>query len=129
MNAVAAAPPDAAPADVRLVATCLANPRVHALFEKPAGDVELLREQAFEAVLDGRWLSGKIDRLQLEKDAAGRPVRARILDVKTDPTPEPEQHRGQMDDYRQAAGRLFALPPDRVACTLLFVRSGVAADL
>ena len=121
--------PDAAPADVRLVATCLANPRVHALFEKPAGDVELLREQAFEAVLDGRWLSGKIDRLQLEKDAAGRPVRARILDFKTDRTPEPERHRGQMDDYRQAAGRLFALPPDRVACTLLFVRSGVAADL
>lgn len=121
--------PEAAPADVRLVASCLKNPRVHALFEKPAGDVELLREQAFEAVLDGHWLSGKIDRLQLEKDAAGRPVRARVLDFKTDRAPNPERHRGQMDDYRQAVAKLFALPPEQIACTLLFVRGGVVADV
>ncbi len=120
---------DAAPADVRLVASCLKNPRIHALFEQPAGAVELLREQAFEAVLDGHWLSGKIDRLQLEKDAAGNPVRARVLDFKTDRAPDPERHRGQMDDYRQAVAKLFALPPDRVACTLLFVRGGAVADV
>ena len=121
--------PDAAPADVRLVANGLKNPRIHALFEKTAGDVELLREQAFEAVLDGRWLSGKIDRLHLEKDAAGKAVRARVLDFKTDRAPNPERHRAQMDDYRQAVAKLFSLPPDRIACTLLFVRGGTVADV
>ena len=121
--------PDAAPADVRLVVDGLKNPRIHALFEQPAGAVELLREQAFEAVLDGRWLSGKIDRLQLEKDAAGKPVRARVLDFKTDRAPDPERHRAQMDDYRQAVAKLFAIPPEQVACTLLFVRGGIVADV
>ena len=121
--------PDVTAADVRLVASCLKNPHIHALFEKPAGHIELLREQAFEAVLDGHWLSGKIDRLQLEKDAAGNPVRARVLDFKSDRAPNPERHRAQMEDYRQAVAKLFALPPDRVACTLLFVRGGVVADV
>ena len=80
-------------------------------------------------MLDGHWLSGKIDRLQLEKDAAGNPVRARVLDFKSDRAPNPERHRAQMEDYRQAVAKLFALPPDRVACTLLFVRGGVVADV
>lgn len=119
----------AEPADARLVANGLKRPRAHACFEKPAGNVELLREQGFEAMLAGKWLSGKIDRLQLEKDAAGRPVRARILDFKTDREPNPSRHRAQMDDYRQAVSMLFALPPDTIACTLLFVRTGDAIDL
>ncbi len=120
--------PDAPSADARLVADCLANPRVHALFEKPAGDAELLREQAFEAILGGKWLSGKIDRLQLEKDATGRSVRARILDFKTDRTPNPARHRPQMEDYRKAVALLFGLPPEKIACTLLFVRTGDAVE-
>ncbi|HRT04851.1 MAG TPA: UvrD-helicase domain-containing protein [Kiritimatiellia bacterium] len=121
--------PDAAPADVRLVADALKNPRLHALFEKPAGDVELMREQAFEAVLDGRWLSGKIDRLHLERGAAGKPIRARVLDFKTDRAPDPERHRAQMEDYRQAVSMLFALPPAQIACTLLFARTGDAVEV
>jgi len=34
-----------------------------------------------------------------------------------------------MEDYRKAVSLLFGLPPARIACTLLFVRSSVAADL
>lgn len=117
------------PAAARLVAGFLKKSDNHRLFEKPAGTIELLREQAFEAVLGGKWLSGKIDRLHLERDAVGQPVRARILDFKTDHTPNPARHRPQMDDYRQAVARLFALPPARIACTLLFVRSGSTVDL
>ena len=120
---------DADPADVRLVAGVLKNPRNRAFFERPAGAVELLREQAFEAVLDSRWLSGKIDRLHLEKDAAGRPVRARVLDYKTDRAPNPARHRAQMNDYRQAVAKLFGIPPEQIVCTLLFVRTGDAIDV
>ena len=120
---------DADPDARRLVEAALARPAVRALFAAPSGPVELLREQAFEAVLGGKWLSGKIDRLVLEKDADGRPVRARIIDFKTDQTPAPARHAAQMADYRQAAGLLFGLPPGNITCTLLFVRSGTIIDL
>ena len=117
------------PAAARLVTDFLKKSENHRLFERPAGSVELLREQAFEAVLGCKWLSGKIDRLHLERDAAGKPVRARILDFKTDQTPNTPRHRPQMEDYRKAVALLFALPPAQIACTLLFVRPGVAAEL
>lgn len=120
---------EAIPADAQLVAAFLNNPAHHAFFERPAGSVELLLEQAFEAVLDGRWLSGKIDRLHLERDADGKPTRARVLDFKTDQAPNPDRHRPQMDDYRKAVSLLFGLPPAQIACTLLFVRSGTIAEL
>ncbi len=120
---------DSEPADARLVAEFLENPRNHAFFERPAGTIALLREQSFEAILNGKWLSGKMDRLHLEKDASGKPIRAQILDFKTDRTPSPERHRPQMEDYRKAVSLLFSLSPDRITCTLLFVRTGDAIEL
>lgn len=120
---------DSEPADTRLVADFLKNPSNHAFFERPGGTVELLREQSFEAILGGKWLSGKIDRLHLEKDAAGKPIRARVLDFKTDRTPNPARHRPQMEDYRKAVALLFGLPSAQIACTLLFVRTGDAIGI
>ena len=121
--------PGADSAAARLVAAILQNPDPHRLFEKPAGPVELYREQAFEAILNGRWLSGKIDRLHLERDASGTPLRARVLDYKTDQAPDPARHQSQMNDYRQAVALLFGLPPGQIACTLLFVRGPQVLDL
>ncbi len=121
--------PGADPEDRRLATTLLLDPVLHRLFERPPGPVELLREQAFETILDHQWLSGKIDRLQLELGPDGRPCRARIFDFKTDRTPDPARHRPQMDDYRRAVSLLFGLPPARITCTLLFLRSPAAADL
>ncbi len=122
--------PGAVPQDIRLATAFLGNPDIHRLFERPpSGSFELLREQAFEAILDGKWLSGKIDRLQIERDPSGKPLRARIFDFKTDQTPNPDRHRLQMEDYRQAVALLYALPPAQITCTLLFVRSGTSADL
>ena len=120
--------PGAAPADRAQLAEFLGRPALHRLFERPAGRVELLREQAFEVVLDGQWLSGKIDRLELERDADGRPIRARVFDFKTDQAPNVERHRPQMDDYRRAVARLFALAPAQVAGTQLFLRAGEARE-
>ena len=120
---------DADPAASRLAADFLKKPRNHAFFERPAETVELLREQPFEAILDGRWLSGEIDRIHLEKDATGKVVRAHVFDFKTDRNPTPEHHRPQMEDYRKAVSKLFACPPGNITCTLLFVRTGDAIDL
>lgn len=121
---------EAAPQEKKLVTDFLADPENHRFFEKPEGEtIELLREQAFEAVLDGKWLSGKIDRLHLVRDDAGKPLRATVIDYKTDHTPDPERHRAQMNDYRQAVSLLFGLPPEAITCTLLFVRSGDAVEV
>lgn len=122
--------PEATDEERDLIRVCLSRPEAHVFFEKPEdGRAELLREQAFEAVIDGQWLSGKIDRLHLERDAAGKPVRALVIDYKTDQTPDPDRHRPQMEDYRRAAALLFGLPPRDIACTLLFVRTGDAVKL
>ena len=121
--------PAEASEESRLVAAFLHNPANHLLFEKPAGPVELLREQAFEVILDGRWLSGKIDRLQLVRDLNGMPVHARIFDFKSDWEPVPERHRAQMEDYRRAVAQLFGLSPRQITCTLLFIRAGKIVDL
>ena len=122
--------PDAPPDHIRLLAAFLEDPELHRLFERPRGTVELLREQAFEAILpDGRWLSGKIDRLHVARDSDGTPLCAHVFDFKTDQLPDPERHRPQMDDYRQSVARLFSLSPSRVACSLLFLRSRQAVDL
>lgn len=122
--------PDAPPGHVRLLAAFLEDPALHRFFQRPSVRTELLREQAFEAILsDGRWLSGKIDRLHLERDDDGTPLCAHVFDFKTDQTPDPERHRHQMLDYRQAVARLFSLPPGRIACTLLFLRTRQAVDI
>ena len=110
----------------QLVSRFLNIPANRTFLEKPAGNVELLREQAFEALLGGRWLSGKIDRLHLERDHAGKPLQAHIFDYKTDQVADAERHRSQMEDYRQAVARLFNLPLDHITATLLFVRTGDA---
>ena len=119
----------ALPDDAQCIAQFLQNPDYHRLFEKPEGTIELMREQAFEAILDDRWLSGKIDRLHLERNRGGKFIRACIYDFKTDQTPAPERHRSQLEDYRQAVALLFNLPLTEVACHLLYVRAGVTIEI
>ena len=54
--------------DVRgLVEKCLAAPAVRALFTRPSGEVELWREQAFDWMDGGGWVSGVIDRMHVHR--------------------------------------------------------------
>ena len=46
--------------------------------------VELFHEQPVDAILDGKWLSGVIDRLHLHRDTAGVVTRVEVIDFKTD---------------------------------------------
>jgi ATP-dependent helicase/nuclease subunit A len=83
----------------------------HALFEKPDGEVELLREQAFEVLLDGSWMSGVIDRMHVFRDGAGSVERVEIFDYKTDRVESGEElverYRGQMAAYCRAMRQVF----------------------
>ncbi len=113
--------------DIRAVATvrrALATPAIARHFRRPARDNRLYREQNIEAVADGTWISGQIDRLVVEYEG-GRAVRARIYDYKTDATADPatlaETYRSQMNAYRRLISLAFGLPPSAVKVNLLHV--------
>lgn len=115
---------------------CLANSEVRALLGKPsrAAGAEAWREAPFAVVRedgDGkRVLTGRFDRLVVERDGSGRPVRATVVDYKSnrvaseaDMRAAAEGYAGQMSDYAAAAAQLLGLDPGAVSACLLFTRT------
>ncbi len=104
----------------RVVAKLLEVPDVRELFARRGRRVDLFREQAVDAVLDGKWLSGVMDRLHLHRDAEGTVTRVEIIDFKTDALDEialAERYRGQMRAYREVMERAY--PASVVECVLI----------
>jgi ATP-dependent helicase/nuclease subunit A len=105
----------------RLVGELLEIPAIRSLFVRAGRAVELYREQPVDAVLDGRWLSGVIDRLHVHRDIEGRVVRVEVIDFKTDSVAAAselaERYSGQMEAY----GRVLSMvwPGVVVECLLL----------
>jgi hypothetical protein len=108
----------------RLVGELVRVPVVRSCFERGGRRVELFREQPVEAVMDGKWLSGVIDRLHVHRDEDGAVVRAVVIDFKTDAVGRAEdlveRYRGQMDAYRRVLG--LAWPGAEVECLVLSTR-------
>jgi ATP-dependent exoDNAse (exonuclease V) beta subunit len=114
----------------RLVRQVLESQAGRHVFTPPPGGSELWRERAFDLVMDGEWVSGVFDRVRIEKDAAGKPVAAWVVDFKTDEAADEaailEKVKGyapQLALYRQAVSRLTGLPSASIRCALLMVRS------
>ncbi len=75
----------------KVVQSCLEMPESKDWFQ-PADTVEILNEQAIEAITnEGAWFSGIIDRLMIDRDTQGRATRLRVLDFKTDSVATPEE--------------------------------------
>jgi len=119
------------PVEVRdLVLTALAQPDVRELFLPPAGPHRLACELPFEVLMDGQWISGKIDRLVLHLGDGGRVTSADLIDYKTDrladaatlPTAT-ARHHPQLEIYRAGVARLYGLPPASVRPRLVFLAS------
>jgi len=114
---------------------CLDAPALATVWTKPAqGDV--WRERAFEAVIDGAWVTGVFDRVVVERDAAGRPARATVYDFKTDLVADATQaeqaarrHAEQMGLYRRVAARLTGLPEERIGAEIVFTAARVRVAL
>jgi ATP-dependent exoDNAse (exonuclease V) beta subunit len=124
--------PDLPPTDAgQAVAKLLRNPGLAAFFEKLGRNVELFREQATDAILDGCLMSGVIDRLHLHRNAAGEVTRVEIIDYKTDAVKQAEElaerYSGQMEVYRNALRIMH--PAAEVECVLVSVRHGVAVTV
>ncbi len=108
----------------KTVAELLEIPRVRKLFERRGRTVELFREQPIDAIVDGKWLSGVMDRLHLHRDAGGPVTRVEIVDFKTDSLDDlgklVERYASQMSAYRDVMASAY--PDARVECILLSTR-------
>jgi ATP-dependent helicase/nuclease subunit A len=104
----------------------------------PGESVELWRERPFAARMEGldgepSLISGRFDRVAIVRDSDGRPLRAQLIDFKTDavaPGPALNErvahYEPQVRAYMGALASVLRLAPERVGATLLFTDSGVA---
>lgn len=100
----------------KLVAECLQIPCIKELFAQDE-NCRILREQPVEAVINGQWLSGTIDRLILS------PGKAHIIDFKTDKAATPEElkerHLPQLTAYRNIVSHITGLSENDISATIL----------
>jgi ATP-dependent helicase/nuclease subunit A len=130
-------PPDLAHQMEAVFLGVLRKPQLQPLLRKPVQRYDLWREQPFEIILDGDWVSGAFDRVVVLRDGSGNVTSAQILDFKSDWV-ETEakigeataRYRPQIELYRRVLRRLLRLPPRTpVQAVLLFTHPGVAVSL
>lgn len=121
---------DAARKEVR---RSLAHPDFKAALSKPPlkkkETIECWRERPFELLQNGDWVSGMFDRVHIVSGPGGIPLRAAILDFKTDQVENEsdaehraEHYHSQLQNYRRAITQLLGLPDDRITAILLFTK-------
>jgi ATP-dependent helicase/nuclease subunit A len=110
------------------IAKILSRPEVARWLQRRGRNVELYREQPLEALVDGFWLSGTIDRLHVERDDSGKVTSLEVLDFKTDrDLPEADliaRYSRQMTAYRSALAEAY--PGARIHCVLISTALGTA---
>ncbi|MEI6861269.1 MAG: 3'-5' exonuclease, partial [Verrucomicrobiota bacterium] len=117
----------AAVADTALA--CLRATALAGVWTKPDTRAEVWRERAFEAVLDGAWVTGVFDRVVITRDTADQVTGATVFDFKTDAVPDAARHAGQMGLYRGAAALLLGLPETAVRAELVFTATQERAEI
>ncbi len=89
----------------------LAVPEIRGLFEKRGRDVSLFREQRVETVMEGKWMSGVIDRLHVIRNSDGVASIVEIIDFKTDRVKSASEltkrYSGQMRAYENAMAAIY----------------------
>jgi len=114
----------------------LTNPDLQAALNKPRikrnETIECWRERPFELMRSGDWISGPFDRVVIVYGPGRIPLRATILEVKTDAaenesdTARRADHYGpQLANYRHSIPQLLGLPADRITTILLFTKLGL----
>lgn len=114
----------------------MAASEIRRALTRPSGNVTLWREKRFEIVIDNRWVSGAFDRVVVLRDQSGKPLRATVLDFKSDEAPDDAaakvlagQYRPQMETYRSVLSRMVGLDSAKVVLRLVFVCSGKFHEL
>lgn len=130
-----------APAEIKQRAAAqfrqsMASGEVRQVLSRPEGDVSLWREKHFEIVLEDQWITGVFDRVTIVRGPDGRPLRATILDFKSNEVADDaelagltEHYRPQLRLYGKALARMLRIDPSQVTLRLLFTYSGKVATL
>jgi len=94
------------------------------ILERPSPGAICWREKRFEALVDGDWISGTIDRVVLDGD------RATIVDFKTsslpagtNPEDAAERHRAQLETYSAVVQRMTGLGEKNVRSFVFFTKA------
>ncbi len=116
----AAVPPDGGAAWVearREAEACVQAPELADVFRKLHDGDAVWRERGFEAVVDGAWVSGVLDRVVIRRGPAGR-VEAEVYDFKTERGVGAEElrarHAGQLQWYAAVVAQLLGVAPGAV---------------
>ena len=90
--------------------------------------LEVWRERRFAVVVRNDLMNGSFDRVILGWNAAGKLVRAHILDFKTDRLSDEKEreerrlfYQPQLDAYAQALTRLTGLPAESIQTELIWI--------
>jgi len=86
-------------------------------------EVQLYRELPYSFLIDEQMCVGTIDRLVVCSRGA-QPVRAEVIDFKSDASVRPERYLAQLKYYRRAVTMLFGLADVDVSAFLLFLEQG-----
>ena len=124
------------------------NEHIQTLLKEPTEDVSVFREQEFilridkdtslggELMKENTDINGTIDRLVVYRDANGNPIRAEVIDWKTDrfeaSTTLPqlvEEYAPQLASYRLATAKLLNIEVDEVKALLAFAMEGCVEDV
>lgn len=105
---------------------CLQAPALRSVWSK-SENTELWRERAFEIVIEGAWITGVFDRVQVHRDGSGKLQSVEIFDFKTEAV-EPgddlearaSAHAGQLRVYSRAAALLVGGQPEQVRAFVVF---------
>ena len=107
----------------------LASEEVRQALRRPAGDVVLWREKAFELLLDGELLAGQFDRVVIHRSLNNKIEQVSLLDFKSNRVESEAalhftagKYREQMALYAAALGRI--LGPAPITISLVFTRVG-----
>jgi ATP-dependent exoDNAse (exonuclease V) beta subunit len=93
------------------VENLIRNPKLKDLFLRNNRNIELVREQPVDAIVEGNLLTGVIDRLHIHRNSVGDVVRIEVIDFKTDSVAEPAllatRYAGQMTAYRTSLRKVY----------------------
>lgn len=109
----------------------LKSPEISALLSKPPALVTVWKEKRFEAIVDGRWVSGAFDRVTVQNNSSGDPVSAEIIDFKSDRITVDNtletarlRHLPQLLLYRTVLAKLLNLSESAITLKLVFCSVG-----
>lgn len=118
------------PAAAAAVQRALGDPETRAVFQRSQAGAEVWRELPFEWVRGSEWITGRFDRVVIEKTEAGAIASAMLVDFKTTGrgrTVGADAFAGQMDLYREAVAALCGIAPSAVQVKVVLIQPGSVA--